>query len=317
MHQLYGGVCKLLLEFLTQVGNNRLSKQLEHQLNCRLLSCKRYWPLDFQRKPEIISVVSKWKCTQYRHFLLYLGPAVLREIVSPSYYHCFIYLHVAARILSSKSLCASPVFLGFCEKLLIIFVQNFQSVIGRQFCTYNVHTLLHLVDDVKKFGPLDSFSAFRFENYLRSLSSKIKPCGRELQQLGRRLSEEKYIKVKRVDNSIKMSNELEIGFYKSLKYEWHLIINDKDNYVRLKNNKLCKITSFFKRSESYMFSAKIFTNTTSVYNSPIDSKIVFQYCKVSVLSEFDSTFPITDIESKCIYLQFEEACYLIPLLPKS
>ena len=27
---------------------------------------------------------------------------------------------------------------------------------------YNVHNLIHLVDDVEKFGPLDTFSAYSF-----------------------------------------------------------------------------------------------------------------------------------------------------------
>ena len=31
---------------------------------------------------------------------------------------------------------------------------------------YNVHKLIHAADDVTIFGPLESFSAFVFENFL-------------------------------------------------------------------------------------------------------------------------------------------------------
>ena len=34
---------------------------------------------------------------------------------------------------------------------------------------YNVHGLIHIAEDVKRFGPLDSYSAFPFENYLGHL----------------------------------------------------------------------------------------------------------------------------------------------------
>ena len=183
-----------------------------------------------------------------------------------------------------------------------------------------MHSLLHFVDDVKKFGHLESFSAFRFENYLRSLSSKIKPCGRELQQLGRRMSEEKFIKIRRVDSNVQMYNQFDHDhqkYYKSLKCEWHLVINNKDNYVILKDRKFCKMVAFFKENDRYMFLAKVYTNDTSAYNTTIDSKTVFRYCKVHDLSESDSTFAISDIEAKCIFLEFEGTCYLIPLLPKS
>ena len=86
MHQVYGGVCKLLLQFLIRVWEHRVTKQFEKQINNRLLRCKRFWPNDFQRKPEVLSEVGKWKCTQYRFFLLYLGPIVLKGVVSPLLY---------------------------------------------------------------------------------------------------------------------------------------------------------------------------------------------------------------------------------------
>lgn len=31
---------------------------------------------------------------------------------------------------------------------------------------YNVHSLIHLTADVDRFGPLDAFSAFKYENFL-------------------------------------------------------------------------------------------------------------------------------------------------------
>jgi len=33
---------------------------------------------------------------------------------------------------------------------------------------HDVHGLIHIVEDAKKFGILDYFSAFKYENYLQT-----------------------------------------------------------------------------------------------------------------------------------------------------
>jgi len=57
---------------------------------------------------------------------------------------------------------------------------------GKKFISHNVHNLLHLCSDVRIYGCLDNFSAFRFENYMISIKKKEKP----LQQLIKRFSEQ-------------------------------------------------------------------------------------------------------------------------------
>jgi len=46
------------------------------------------------------------------------------------------------------------------------FVYDYSILYENEFITYNVHSLIHLSRFVKHHGPLDSFSAFKFENYL-------------------------------------------------------------------------------------------------------------------------------------------------------
>jgi len=51
---------------------------------------------------------------------------------------------------------------------------------------YNVHNLLHLCSDVRTFGPVDNFSAFRFENFMTSIKKQIRKNEKSLQQLIKR-----------------------------------------------------------------------------------------------------------------------------------
>ena len=53
----------------------------------------------------------------------------------------------------------------------------------------DVHGLIHLVQDVKKFGPLDNFSAFKYENFLQTLKKLLRKHDKPLQQICRRYIE--------------------------------------------------------------------------------------------------------------------------------
>ncbi|KFM81282.1 hypothetical protein X975_10500, partial [Stegodyphus mimosarum] len=53
----------------------------------------------------------------------------------------------------------------------------------------NVHGLSHIADDVKMYGPLETYSAFPFESYLSTLKRLIRSPNKPLQQLSRRLVE--------------------------------------------------------------------------------------------------------------------------------
>jgi len=73
------------------------------------------------------------------------------------------------------SLLANPEFCGvYCEyanEILRTFVHNALALYCHEMMVYNVHALVHLADDVRRFGSVDEFSAFPFENALCGLKS--------------------------------------------------------------------------------------------------------------------------------------------------
>lgn len=60
---------------------------------------------------------------------------------------------------------------------------------GSQYITHNFHGLTHIADDVLTFGPLDSCSAFKFENFMQQFKKCIRKGDKPLQQLVKRLGE--------------------------------------------------------------------------------------------------------------------------------
>ena len=78
-------------------------------------------------------------------------------------------------------------FLDYANKLLIGFVQHFADYYGDNMVVYNVHSLIHLVDDVKHYGPMDQFSTFLFESFLGRLKKLVRKKHQTLPQIVRRL----------------------------------------------------------------------------------------------------------------------------------
>jgi len=60
---------------------------------------------------------------------------------------------------------------------------------GEGMLVYNVHGLIHLAGDVRRFGTLDKFSAFPFENALKRIKKLVRKPSLPLQQLTDRLFE--------------------------------------------------------------------------------------------------------------------------------
>lgn len=69
------------------------------------------------------------------------------------------------------------------------FINDYSILYGSEFVTYNVHNLIHIPFFVLKHGPLDSFSAFRYENYLKELKMSMKCAKYPLQEVCNRIFE--------------------------------------------------------------------------------------------------------------------------------
>lgn len=148
-----------------------------------------YTPFEFQRKPRGLMHYRQWKGTEFRQLLLYHGPVVLKSTLSAELYEHFLTLHCSITILISKQFCFQNSHLNYAEQLLQHYVTTFKLLYGEHHISHNVHGLLHIVDDVKYFGPLDSFSSFRFENVMQKFKDLIRKDDKPLQQIARRIHE--------------------------------------------------------------------------------------------------------------------------------
>lgn len=83
-------------------GKARLSDNNITELNGRLSLCARFLTCTFPRNYRTLADVDRWKATEFRQFLLCLGPAVLRGVLHPDFHQNFVKLSVASYVLCSK-----------------------------------------------------------------------------------------------------------------------------------------------------------------------------------------------------------------------
>lgn len=140
-------------------------------INKLISSCVTSTPSDFQRKRRTLDFISVCKATEYRLFLLYLDPVILQQSLPQPLYHNFrrlalsIYLLAHPRLRNSTT---NSVRMG-----LLNILKKYEWCYEPKILVYNVYLLQHLPDDVRAHGPLDCFSAFPFESYMRQIKRSM------------------------------------------------------------------------------------------------------------------------------------------------
>ncbi|XP_047143313.1 uncharacterized protein LOC124817377 isoform X1 [Hydra vulgaris] len=170
----------------------RLSASSIGQISCRLTNLNGKLPTEFARQPRSLIELNRWKATEFRMFLLYVGIVALKGILDHKAYKHFLSLVLSIRMLCEDNNETRRIFLSSARQLLLYFVSNCHEHYGDTFCVYNIHSLIHIADDVEHFdAPLDFFSCFQFENHLQMLKHLVRGRNNPLIEISKRLSESK------------------------------------------------------------------------------------------------------------------------------
>ncbi|KAF0730474.1 Uncharacterized protein FWK35_00027213 [Aphis craccivora] len=267
---------------------------------------KNHVPIEFQRKPRSLNYVRKWKATEYRQLLLHTGPFILKNILNDKVYENFITLHVAVSILCSNRYCYQQKWLNYAKNLIECFVKQFGIIYGKHNISYNIHGLLHLVDDVENYGSLDNFSTFQFESYLGHLKKKNTQRRQTFATNSSKLSNSSDINTSKqiIFNNPHMNGPLLQGCtnsqYKKLIFnDMTFIVNDnKSDCCCVKENKIITIFNIALKDIDGLFAiiGKEYLKKSDLYKLPCPSSTLGIY-EVDDLSEF-MTWPVKDIEFK-------------------
>jgi len=294
LHLVNIGVMKKLLMLWVNKGplSTRIRAKKINELSKSILELNSCITSDFVRKGRSLQELSRWKATEYRFFLLYTGPIVLKNIITEACYTNFTTLNIAMLILLSPNF---SFLVDFAKQLLDFFVMNFQNIYGPQFVSHNVHGLLHICDDYLRYGPLDNCSTFPFENFMKELKSFLRKHDKPLQQVINRYNEKYFINLNNankdkitqllVEKPV-LKNQHSNGplpghlnglqfytlLYKTIKIKTQ---EEKNNYILTKNKDIVRCLNFCLRDDGIVIIiGQQFKIKLAFYESPINSTLL-------------------------------------------
>ena len=323
MHVACIGVMKRILSRLlssnTKEKKVNISTQSKEILKEKLNICHKYIPTDFQRKLDGgLDIILRWKASQYRMFMLYLGIVLFshKDIVSEEIFENFLNFSIAMRLLLTDGQDNN---LGNVQQMLCSFVNGAKDIYGRSFISYNVHCLTHLTEDYLKYGNLQNVSAFPFESFLGiHVKGAVRSGYKPLQQIHSHIHKNN-LNIVRNDVQEKPSQKKKqcscnieghcFKKYSVVRKKANYILKSKcdtdriaDSCIQLKNGQICIIQGIHLiEDKTLIFVVKSFLHSNNLFKRPVKSCSVGIH-KVRTLSEENQRVSLQDIFAKMIIL---------------
>lgn len=318
-----GAMRKLIFLWLKGPLKCRQSMKFFVVMSAYMVSIRQYLPSNFARKPRSLFEFSTWKATELRQFLLYTGPVVLLNNIPSIMYRNFLLLSVSMRILLSPALC-SPDNCDYAEEILKLFVTDFAAIYGAEFVSYNMHSLIHLAQDARNFGPLDSVSAFPFETFLGKLKKLVRRPQNPVQQLVRRIHEKQKVASQKTTSVFSPLKQLHFSgplINSIATWEQYRRYNDGQTLISSSRGDDCFsvggriliVRNILSHSGTVKVLCNFFETAKSFFTYPMDSSclgILF----VFNLSEDLQLLPVEELKTKMVLLPLKTGYVALPLL---
>lgn len=133
-------------------------------------------PHEIVRQLRGLDEIAFWKGEEYRTFLLYGSLAIVHDLFpSKDIFEHFLNFYCSIFICSRHDQPQENY--SIVREMLNDFLVGVKKLYGKHMFTGNMHSLCHLVDDVERFEPLDTFSAYTFESKLFNSYKKTNSNG--------------------------------------------------------------------------------------------------------------------------------------------
>ncbi len=307
MHLLCLGVMrKLLNTWISGPLSQRLGNRAINQISENLLRLRVFIPREFARKTRSLRELDRFKATELRLILLYVGLVVFQKAIPKKQYEHFCLLCCATHILIGRNAAVLD-WNALAEKLLVKFVEIAKEVYGSKFIIYNVHSVIHLAKDALKFGPLDNFSAFPYESYMQKLKQMLRSKSNHIQQVARRVYEREEWVVEAA-KFVSMNKRLVLNErIKSYTYNGvYISVESGNNCFVLDDNSIILVTGLkAKNLEIQLYCKKVMT-LRELKMFPIKSSDIGIYrIKLDMSPEIVKC--IKNIVRKCILLPLDSS----------
>jgi len=330
MHLGLLGNMKKILVFLISMRSNiaALAPALIRKISSDMESFDEYTPSEFSRRPRSFSDLSRFKCTELRCILFYFSPLLFKQVMSRELFEHYMHFQIAFTLLGREDLYRDN--MDTAQELLEHFVETYGDHYGDESISYCVHSLLHVVDDVRRFGKLDDYSGFKFENELQVVRNSIKGFSKPLQQMIRRQNEKIGLELLVVPPSYPILCRKYIGGplpetisskecvqYQTVIFNnFRVNLTNKNNKIMTDDGKLVDVVNIIEYDGNRYLVGTSYLSLTDFYciNSIRSSQLgIFKVDtrETSLLN----LFPFSSIKSKFMVIPYDNnLAYAVPLI---
>lgn len=274
-------------------------------------------PSEIHRKLRGLDHLSFWKGSEFSSFLHYASIVVLKEFLPTDNYQHFLLLFCSVTMLSTNHYKSNW---HVARKMLDKFVLQYMELYGEQFLTSNVHNLQHIVDEVERFGPLSTISAYPFENALQRIKHLLRSGWKSLEQAVNRLSEinsEEYYTTQKARTRLPNYPCVKTCGSKKVihvKEDFFLSDSDKNAWFLTNENHIVRFDQV-SESPDLKINGKVLTSKTDFFTYPIVSSFLYIYLgSKRNLCSVNSTFSCCDIKCKLVAIEYRDNYVFIPLI---
>lgn len=274
--------------------------------------CNETIPSELHRAIRPLTCLKYWKALEFRNFLLYFGFVVLKDILPQEVFSHFLLLVAATRIISSVENILEK-FLHVAETFIDAYLEGFIEIYGINSVTSNVHNLSHVIEDVRRFGTLPSFSTYPFENALHHMKLLIRNRNQPFSQIAKRVAE--------IDSYDFTEEKPNITFPIIHKNKQKISVNED---ITLSNNKRDKY--FLTSDKQIVAMEKVVEINNNVYIVGQSMKTSYDFFETPFKSSYldiylcdketniATIYPIDCIKSKMVSVSYREQIVFSPLL---
>lgn len=282
-------------------------------LNLFLSKCKL--PSEIHRAVRTLDCLAFWKASEFRTFLLYLSIIILPHVLRDDAFEHFLALFCAVTICSAE--CYRHL-LRLANEMIKHYVEHYKNFYGSEYITSNVHNLLHVVEEVKRFGTFQTFNAYPFENKLFVIKKMLRQGNKPLAQVANRICE--------YNSNATSLRHITLKFDKPFTTErrnmtvlhfidFALSPKQVDKYCLSHDEKVIEIQHISSDKQEIKIYGRIIKNITNIFEKPIRSSLLNSYKaeEENMITE-DIVLAPRDIMCKLVCISHQGISYFIPLL---
>lgn len=300
---LYGIMKRLLTMWVNGTKIFKFSDADILKVSQKHVQAGRTKPSEINKPNRSLKCLSFWKAAEFRTFLLKTGPVALRGSLTDAMYNHFLALHCAVTICCSETLIK---YRPIAKCLFRSFTERFGEIYRNENYTYSIHSVIHVTDDVERFGVFDEYSAFPGESNLGFLKNLVRGGHLPLQQVIKRIAErdscEKICEFEQKQVVAKESLQKNVLRLKGLRLD----SSEKNRWLLTKKREIFKIDNILKDNNLIEIEGSILLTKyqQNLYDLPIASKDLFIY--KSKLQSTPSCITLDDMFCKLYRIEIDD-----------